>query len=105
MKKHSRIITSYLEEFMMYGKTHQEQKHDLLQNYLFKESKNFLRGIRRRKYPENIKRAFSNMIADIDSVGWLKTPKDLRKIDKIKHMIRLKIYIKRYADKKGNKNA
>lgn len=72
-------------------------------DHLFKESKNFLRGIRRRKYPENIRRAFSNMIADIDSVGWLKMPKDLRKIDKIKHLIRLKYYIWKYANKKGAK--
>jgi glycosyltransferase involved in cell wall biosynthesis len=73
-------------------------------DHLFKESKNFLRAIRREKYPDNIKRAFANMIADIDNVGWLKMPKDLRKIDKIKHLIRLKYYIGKYADK-GRRDA
>ncbi len=70
-------------------------------DHLFKESKNFLRAIRRNAYPDNIKRAFANMIADMDSVGWLRMPKNLRKIDKIKHLIRLKYYIWKYADKKG----
>ncbi|MCL1891752.1 MAG: glycosyltransferase [Alphaproteobacteria bacterium] len=69
-------------------------------DHLFKESKNFLRAIRRRKYPESIKRAFANMIADIDGVGWLKMPKDLHKLDKIKHLIRLKYYIRKYADRR-----
>lgn len=72
-------------------------------DHLFKESKNFLRAIRKQKYPDNIKQAFANMIADINSVGWLKMPKNFKKIDKIKHLIRLKYYIWKYSDKKGAK--
>ncbi|MCL2748793.1 MAG: glycosyltransferase [Alphaproteobacteria bacterium] len=68
-------------------------------DHLFKESKNFLRTIRRCKHPDNVKRAFANLVADIDRVGWLRMPRDLSKIHKIKHLIRLKYYIKKYADK------
>ncbi|NMA32436.1 MAG: glycosyltransferase family 2 protein [Alphaproteobacteria bacterium] len=75
----------------------------LIKDHLFKESKNFMRAIRKQDYPDNIRCAFANMIADMDSVGWLKMPKDLRKIDKIKHLIRLKYYIRKYANKKGAK--
>ena len=39
------------------------------------------------------------MFADMDRFGWLKMPKDLRKISKIKHLIRLKYYIRKYSDR------